>query len=101
MFIDFQERRLITITMDDLRRPAVFDDAVRYQLFLVTPDSSKTHTHDTEYLQQLVQKILAEFAPLLVQYIWQHEPFNINYYPEKGEPANLIFANWFSLLSGQ
>ncbi|XP_048864511.1 protein ecdysoneless homolog isoform X2 [Brienomyrus brachyistius] len=70
--------------MDALRRPAVLDDVVQYQLFLATPDSSKPRTRNTEYLQQLVQKILAEFAPLLVQYIWQQEPFNINYYPEKG-----------------
>ncbi|KAA0711026.1 Protein ecdysoneless -like protein [Triplophysa tibetana] len=75
--------------MDALRRPAIPEDAVRYKLFLVQPDPSDAEANEKS-LQQLLENILAEIAPLLVQYIWQHQPFNLTYHPEKGgEPANL------------
>uniref|UniRef100_A0A8C2EIT3 Ecdysoneless homolog (Drosophila) n=1 Tax=Cyprinus carpio TaxID=7962 RepID=A0A8C2EIT3_CYPCA len=60
-----------------------------YQLFLVHPESSEAEAHE-RFLQQILQNILAELAPLLVQYIWQHQPFNLRYHPEKGDvPAHL------------
>uniref|UniRef100_A0A673HG91 Protein ecdysoneless homolog n=1 Tax=Sinocyclocheilus rhinocerous TaxID=307959 RepID=A0A673HG91_9TELE len=69
--------------------PSIPEDAVQYQLFLVHPDSSDAEAHE-RFLQQILQNILAEIAPLLVQYIWQHQPFNLRYHPEKGDvPAHL------------
>uniref|UniRef100_A0A9J8DDH3 Ecdysoneless homolog (Drosophila) n=2 Tax=Cyprinus carpio TaxID=7962 RepID=A0A9J8DDH3_CYPCA len=77
------------ISMDVLQRPSIPEDAVQYQLFLVHPESSETEAHE-RFLQQILQNILAELAPLLVQYIWQHQPFNLRYHPEKGDvPAHL------------
>uniref|UniRef100_A0A8C9RIA8 Ecdysoneless homolog (Drosophila) n=1 Tax=Scleropages formosus TaxID=113540 RepID=A0A8C9RIA8_SCLFO len=76
--------------MDALRRPPVPDDVVHYQLFLVRSDPTEARDGEPELLQNLLEKILAEFAPLLVQYIWQHEPFNIKYHPLKGRvPAHI------------
>ncbi|XP_030643356.1 protein ecdysoneless homolog [Chanos chanos] len=73
---------------DLLRRPALPEDAVQYRLFLVQTGPN-TQTGE-ELLQRLQEKILAEFAPLLVPYIWQQQPFNLKYYPEKGGvPAHL------------
>ncbi|XP_052002011.1 protein ecdysoneless homolog [Xyrauchen texanus] len=72
--------------MDALRRPAIPEDAVQYKLFLVQSDTEVNERS----LQQLLENILAEVAPLLVQYIWQHQPFNLRYHPEKGDvPAHL------------
>ncbi|KAK2878909.1 hypothetical protein Q8A67_019700 [Cirrhinus molitorella] len=75
--------------MDVLKRPSIPEDAVQYQLFLVHRDQSDAEGHE-RFLQQILQNILAEIAPLLVQYIWQHQPFNLKYHPEKGDvPAHL------------
>ncbi|KAL0169276.1 hypothetical protein M9458_033872, partial [Cirrhinus mrigala] len=68
--------------MDFLKRPSISEDAVHYQLFLVHHDPSDAEGHE-RFLQQILEKILAEIAPLLVQYIWQHQPFNLKYHPEK------------------
>lgn len=69
--------------MDVLRRPAIPEDAVQYQLFLVHPDPSDAEANE-RFLKQILQNILADIAPLLVPYIWQHQSFNLRYYPEKG-----------------
>uniref|UniRef100_A0A672QM31 Protein ecdysoneless homolog n=1 Tax=Sinocyclocheilus grahami TaxID=75366 RepID=A0A672QM31_SINGR len=75
--------------MDFLKRPSIPEDAVQYQLFLVHPDPSDAEAHE-RFLQQILQNILAEIAPLLVQYIWQHQAFNLRYHPEEGDvPAHL------------
>ncbi|XP_067222845.1 protein ecdysoneless homolog isoform X2 [Chanodichthys erythropterus] len=75
--------------MDVLRRPAIPEDAVQYQLFLVHPDPSDAEANE-RFLKQILQNILAEIAPLLVPYIWQHQSFNLRYHPEKGDvPAHL------------
>uniref|UniRef100_A0A673KD85 Protein ecdysoneless homolog n=1 Tax=Sinocyclocheilus rhinocerous TaxID=307959 RepID=A0A673KD85_9TELE len=74
--------------MDFLKRPSIPEDAVQYQLFLVHPDPSDAEAHE-RFLQQILQNILAEIAPLLVQYIWQHQAFNLRYHPEKDVPAHL------------
>uniref|UniRef100_A0A8C1GWC0 Ecdysoneless homolog (Drosophila) n=1 Tax=Cyprinus carpio TaxID=7962 RepID=A0A8C1GWC0_CYPCA len=72
-----------------VKLPSIPEDAVQYQLFLVHPESSEAEAHE-RFLQQILQNILAELAPLLVQYIWQHQPFNLRYHPEKGDvPAHL------------
>ncbi|CAB1343724.1 unnamed protein product [Coregonus sp. 'balchen'] len=69
--------------MDPLRRIAVQEDMVQYCLFLVQPNLSDTQA-DELHLQQLVEEILAKVAPLLMQYIWQQQPFNLKYHTEKG-----------------
>ncbi|KAK9959479.1 hypothetical protein ABG768_009603 [Culter alburnus] len=75
--------------MDVLRRPAIPEDAVQYQLFLVHTDPSDAEANE-RFLKQILQNILAEIAPLLVPYIWQHQSFNLRYHPEKGDvPAHL------------
>lgn len=66
--------------MDNLKRPGVPEDAVQYQLFVVVDDPSASE----KSLQQILQDILAEITPLLVPYIWQHQPFNLTHHPEKG-----------------
>ncbi|KAK6293682.1 hypothetical protein J4Q44_G00360080 [Coregonus suidteri] len=78
-----------TPTMDPLRRIAVQEDMVQYCLFLVQPNLSDTQA-DELHLQQLVEEILAKVAPLLMQYIWQQQPFNLKYHTEKGGvPAHI------------
>ncbi|XP_051935704.1 protein ecdysoneless homolog [Hippocampus zosterae] len=75
--------------MDFLQRRVVQEDAVQYKLFL-TQTAGSTVQHTEEQLSRLVEEILAKIAPLSMQYIWQNEPFNIKYCPEKaGVPAHI------------
>ncbi|MBN3322187.1 ECD protein, partial [Atractosteus spatula] len=75
--------------MDVLKRPPVAEDMVQYRLFLVQPNACDPQATQ-QLLQQDVERILVQFAPLLVQYIWQNQPFNIKYVPEKaGVPAHI------------
>lgn len=67
--------------MDALKRTVVAEDTVQYELFWAQPDGSNV---TEEHLTRLAEEILAKFAPLLVQYIWQNQPFNLNYHSEKG-----------------
>lgn len=69
--------------MDALQRKVTLEDIVEYKLFLVQPHGTKSETTQ-EHLKHLADEILAKVAPLLVQYIWQHQPFNLKYHPEKG-----------------
>ncbi|KAL6478331.1 hypothetical protein MHYP_G00141660 [Metynnis hypsauchen] len=72
--------------MDPLKKVPVSEDVVHYRLFLVHPDTQASE----ETLHQLLEDLLAELAPLLVKYIWQQQPFNLSYRPEKGGvPAHL------------
>ncbi|RXM35817.1 Protein ecdysoneless-like [Acipenser ruthenus] len=67
----------------------IAEDSVQYSLFLVPPDPSDTKDRE-KCLQQYIERILAQFAPLLTQYIWQNQPFSIKYVPEKGVvPAHI------------
>lgn len=59
------------------------EDMVQYKLFLIQPGSSSSQQTE-ERLTHLVEEILAKIAPLLIQYIWQHQPINLMYHPEKG-----------------
>lgn len=68
--------------MDALQRRVNQEDVVQYKLFLVQRDCSQ---NTEESLKQLVEEVLAKVAPFLVQYIWQHQPFNLKYHPEKGK----------------
>uniref|UniRef100_H3DI00 Ecdysoneless homolog (Drosophila) n=1 Tax=Tetraodon nigroviridis TaxID=99883 RepID=H3DI00_TETNG len=73
--------------MDALKRTVVAEDTVQYELFWAQPDGSNV---TEEHLTRLAEEILAKFAPLLVQYIWQNQPFNLNYRSEKGGvPAHI------------
>ncbi|XP_068183532.1 protein ecdysoneless homolog [Antennarius striatus] len=75
--------------MDLLQRRVMLEDMVQYRLFLIQPvgsDSQKAEDH----LTHLAETILSKFAPLLMQYIWQHQSFNLKYHPEKGDtPAHI------------
>lgn len=72
--------------MDALQRRVIQEDTVQYQLFLIQSDGSASQ----QLLTQLVKEILAKVAPLLMQYIWQHQPFNLKCHPEKGGvPAHI------------
>lgn len=62
------------------------EDTVQYKLFLLQPDGSDV---TEERLTHLAEEILVKFAPLLVQYIWQNQPFNLTYRSEKGINTSL------------
>lgn len=70
-------------TMDALQRRVILEDMVQYKLFLIQPDGSNSKQTE-ERLTHLAEEILAKVAPLLIQYIWQHQSFNLKYHPEKG-----------------
>lgn len=70
--------------MDALPRRMTQDDMVQYKLFLIKADCS-TSQQTEERLKHLTEEILAKVAPLLVQYIWQHQSFSLGYHPEKGD----------------
>nr|XP_020455359.1 protein ecdysoneless homolog [Monopterus albus] len=75
--------------MDTMQRRMTEEDVVQYKLFLVQPDCS-TSQQTGEHLSHLVEEIMAKVAPLLIQFIWQHQSFNLKYIPEKGGvPAHI------------
>uniref|UniRef100_A0A3Q3C4L5 Ecdysoneless homolog (Drosophila) n=1 Tax=Haplochromis burtoni TaxID=8153 RepID=A0A3Q3C4L5_HAPBU len=76
-------RSFKTATMEALQRRMIEEDMVQYKLFLIQPGSSSSQQTE-ERLTHLVEEILAKVAPLLIQYIWQHQPINLKYHPEKG-----------------
>lgn len=69
--------------MDILQRKVILEDAVEYKFFLVQTNGLSFKQIE-ERLKRLIEEILAKVAPLLIQYIWQHQPFNLEYHPEKG-----------------
>ncbi|KAK5854218.1 hypothetical protein PBY51_015308 [Eleginops maclovinus] len=75
--------------MEAFQRRGIQEDMVQYQLFQVQPQGSNSQQTE-EHLTHLVEEILAKVAPLLIQYIWQHQSFNLKYHPEKGGvPAHI------------
>ncbi|XP_070696862.1 protein ecdysoneless homolog [Pempheris klunzingeri] len=75
--------------MDPLQRRVVQEDVVQYKLFSVQADGSVSQQTE-EHFTHLIEEVLAKVAPLLVQYIWQHQSFNLKYHPEKeGVPAHI------------
>ncbi|XP_072246886.1 protein ecdysoneless homolog [Leuresthes tenuis] len=70
--------------MDALQRRMIPEDMVQYKLFLI-PSHALTHQQTEERIKHLIEEILAKVAPLLTQYIWQHQPFKLKYHPEKGD----------------
>ncbi|XP_038166483.1 protein ecdysoneless homolog isoform X1 [Arvicola amphibius] len=68
---------------------AVVEDAVEYCLFL-KPDEARDTEELKEILQKYIERIMTQFAPILVPYIWQNQPFNLKYKPAKGGvPAHM------------
>lgn len=65
--------------MDGLQRRVIQEDMVQYKLFWM-----QTGRATSEHISHLVEEILAKVASLLMQYIWQHQSFNLKYHPEKG-----------------
>ncbi|XP_026999513.1 protein ecdysoneless homolog isoform X1 [Tachysurus fulvidraco] len=77
------------INMDFLNRPSVAEDAVQYRLFLLHSDPLDVEEKN-RFLLRLLEGVLAEVAALMVGYIWQKQPFNLSFHPEKGGvPAHL------------
>lgn len=70
--------------MEALQRRVMLEDIVQYKLYLVQPDGSNDKQTEEHRLTHLVEEILAKVAPLLMQYIWQHQPFNLKFHPERG-----------------
>lgn len=70
--------------MEFLKRAAVAEDSVQYRLFLLYPDPLDVQEKQ-RLLLRLLEDVLAEVAALLVGYIWQKQPFNLSFHPEKGE----------------
>lgn len=65
------------------------EDAVEYHLFLIPDEARDTDGH-RESLQKYIEQIMTQFAPILVPYIWQNQPFNLKYKPAKGGvPAHM------------
>lgn len=82
--------------MDILQRKVILDDAVEYKFFLVQTDGLNPKQIE-ERLKSLVEEILAKLAPLLTQYIWQHQSFNLKYHPETGITLSCHDCNPFTL----
>lgn len=72
--------------MDLPERRMMQEDVVQYKLFWIHSESlSPQQTQDR--LAHFTEEILAHVAPLLIEYIWQHQPFNLKYHPENGDIA--------------
>ncbi|XP_076142248.1 protein ecdysoneless homolog [Alosa pseudoharengus] len=72
-----------------LRGKKVPEDAVQYSLFLIKPDLTDAQANKRKLLD-LKEQIFTGFANLLVQYIWQNQPFSLTFHPETGSvPAHI------------
>lgn len=75
--------------MEGKGKLAVVEDVVEYHLFLIPDEARDTDGH-RESLQKYIERIMTQFAPILVPYIWQNQPFNLKYKPAKGGvPAHI------------
>lgn len=61
----------------------VVEDFVEYHLYLV-PDDPSDPAKLKQILKQYIEQILAKLAPLLADYIWQNQAFNLKYKSRKG-----------------
>uniref|UniRef100_A0A8D2D8C7 Ecdysoneless cell cycle regulator n=1 Tax=Sciurus vulgaris TaxID=55149 RepID=A0A8D2D8C7_SCIVU len=81
--------------MEEDMKLATVEDTVEYHLFLI-PDESRDPEKHKEILQKYIERIMTQFAPILVSYIWQNQPFNLKYKPGKGGvPAHLYGVTKF------
>uniref|UniRef100_A0A8D0PCQ2 Ecdysoneless cell cycle regulator n=1 Tax=Sus scrofa TaxID=9823 RepID=A0A8D0PCQ2_PIG len=76
--------------MEENMKLATVEDTVEYHLFLISDELRDPEKH-REILQNYIEKIMTQFAPMLVPYIWQNQPFNLKYKPGKGGvPAHMF-----------
>ncbi|KAM7073657.1 protein ecdysoneless homolog isoform 3-T4 [Molossus nigricans] len=76
--------------MEENMKLATVEDTVEYCLFLI-PDEPRDPEKHKETLQKYIERIMTQFAPMLVPYIWQNQPFNLKYKPGKGGvPAHMF-----------
>uniref|UniRef100_A0A2K6U7F6 Ecdysoneless cell cycle regulator n=1 Tax=Saimiri boliviensis boliviensis TaxID=39432 RepID=A0A2K6U7F6_SAIBB len=76
--------------MEESMKLAMVEDTMEYRLFLI-PDESRDPEKHKEVLQKYIERIMTQFAPMLVSYIWQNQPFNLKYKPGKGGvPAHMF-----------
>lgn len=76
--------------MEENMKFATVEDTVEYCLFLI-PDEPRDPEKHREILQKYIERIMTRFAPMLVTYIWQNQPFNLRYKPGKGKEKNICF----------
>ncbi|XP_057591831.1 protein ecdysoneless homolog isoform X1 [Hippopotamus amphibius kiboko] len=77
--------------MEENMKFSTVEDAVEYRLFLI-PDEPRNPEEHREVFQKYIEKIMTQFAPMLVPYIWQNQPFNLKYKPGKGGVPAYIFG---------
>ncbi|KAM6184844.1 protein ecdysoneless homolog [Rhynchocyon petersi] len=76
--------------MEENLKFATVEDVVEYHLFLI-PNEPRDPKEQEEILVKYIERIMTHFAPLLVPYIWQNQPFNLKYKPAKGDiPAHIF-----------
>uniref|UniRef100_A0A2R9CD37 Ecdysoneless cell cycle regulator n=1 Tax=Pan paniscus TaxID=9597 RepID=A0A2R9CD37_PANPA len=81
--------------MEETMKLPTMEDTVEYCLFLI-PDESRDSDKHKEILQKYIERIMTQFAPMLVPYIWQNQPFNLKYKPGKGGvPAHMFGVTKF------
>lgn len=75
--------------MEKQKKMMVVEDFVEYHLYLV-PDDPSDPAKLKQILKQYIEQILAKLAPLLADYIWQNQAFNLKYKSRKGDvPAHI------------
>lgn len=84
---DYGQKKRNKTEMDPLQQRVLQDDMVQYKIFLLPT----TPQQNEQQLKQFLGDILAKFAPLLVDYIWQNQPFNLQYRPSKGKVCYMFF----------
>ncbi|XP_073541765.1 protein ecdysoneless homolog [Phyllobates terribilis] len=75
--------------MEKPKKMMVVEDFVEYHLYMV-PEEPSDPAKLKQILQQYIEEILAKLAPLLTDYIWQNQGFNLKYSSRKGDvPAHI------------
>ncbi|KAG9485120.1 hypothetical protein GDO78_008295 [Eleutherodactylus coqui] len=75
--------------MEKKNKMLVVEDFVEYHLFLL-PGETSDPAKLKQILQRYIEEILAKLAPLLADYIWQNQAFNLKYKSRKGDvPAHI------------
>ncbi|XP_006837533.1 PREDICTED: protein SGT1 [Chrysochloris asiatica] len=77
--------------MEENTKYAVLEETVEYHLFLITNEPKDPEEHK-EILLKYIERIMTRFAPILVPYIWQNQPFNLKYKSGKGDVPAHIFG---------
>ncbi|XP_017518655.1 protein ecdysoneless homolog isoform X2 [Manis javanica] len=81
--------------MEENMKFATVEDTVEYHLFLI-PDEPRDPEKHKEILHKYIERIMTQFAPMLVPYIWQNQPFNLKCKPGKeGVPAHMFGVTKF------